>query len=201
MTDKVKKKLQDLDDESMFLQNLRKELRTSKDPKRKAMLKRRIASQENERSSRYYRVRAELIRATKDTDEYEKIKIEIKKYDRRVRGNRIKTYPPIEIGEYAATFVEKADQFHGILQFSDGTGFKIAKDAEKAWVVIRELVEAAGDGYVQLGQKWQGAFNRGGNGGPEELLKYIHAEERGRGGKGRFILKPFPHEPVPRYEG
>ena len=203
MTSQFDRLLKEMETEVKRLAVLRKEFKQEKDPARKVSLKRMIDLEENERSSRYCRARRSLIRLSKASDQYEDIKAEIKRYDRKVRIKRIKVYPPIIIGEYASTFVLTADQYQGVLEFKSGKVFRIARDANVVWDVVRVLVTATGDGYAHLEQGWQGPFSRDGKdiGDSEELVTYIHAKQRGRGGKGLFILKPTPRDPVPRYEG
>lgn len=202
MTKRSENWLLDLGGEFNKLKEARAEWRKTSDPQQKRVLQRFIDKYLDERSSPYYLLRNMIIRETRNTSEYDEVYADIAKLDRKFRGRRVRIYTQIVIGAWALTFVEQADRAGGILKFLNGQSFAIAPDADGVWKVVAKLLEAPSEslGYVYLGKNWQGPFSRDGKGDSDRLLKFIHAEGRGRGGTGRYRLMDEPYDSRSHYE-
>lgn len=160
-----------------------------------------VESELHEEQSVYCALRKSLRREAKKVGEL--MESEIRKLDKRIHTIKTEYYPSITLGNHASSFVRWASQEHGTIEFKDiSVGMlEIPKKAEKAWSVLRRLLETtAADGYVELDQGWAGLFSRGDKSSDlEHIARHIIPKQRGHTGKGLFRLEEkekYYNEPV-----
>lgn len=162
-----------------------------------------VESELHEEQSVYFATRKSLRREAKKAGI--PVDAEIAKLDKRIHTARTAYYPSIVLGQHASSFVRWANQEHGTIEFQLADGetspmiFKIPRRADKAWGVLKKLLETtSADGYVELDAGWGGMFSRNDKDSDlQRIIRHIVPEQRGHTGSGRFRLE---REEKPRNE-
>ena len=110
----------------------------------------------------------------------------------------------VVLGAHAKEFVSVCYEDTRAIKFMDGKSYKIPSNADKAWRILKLLLETDdSEGYVKLDEKWHVNFRRTHPGttvaNPKDdltKLRYHIFPERGRGrkGTGRFRLEARPNK-------
>lgn len=110
----------------------------------------------------------------------------------------------LALGAYVKGFVECCYVDTRTVKFTDGKGYAVPRNADKAWDILKRLLETDDpEGYVELPKKWNVDFRRtctdkavvDPKSDLTKLRYHIFAEKgRGRRGTGRFRLESRPNK-------